>query len=112
MSDQPKKRGRPSGSKNKTKGFRVGKPRTFRKSNIIDFSDDFFDLNPKPLILDEPEVDWKLLSERLQEALSTQIRENQELEKKLALAESNNSNLSAIINYLEFKLGYHSVRGN
>jgi hypothetical protein len=53
------------------------------------------------------EVDYKLLSERLQEALATEIREGQEKDDTIEEQEEAIAGLVMLVHYFEAKLGIY-----
>ena len=59
----------------------------------------------KPKMTTSPsDVNWEDLAKKLQEALSSQIRENDDLVKQLTHANQNVLKMNVIISYLENKL--------
>jgi hypothetical protein len=87
-----KKRGRPLGVKNK--------PKAVKRTQILTFEKQLEEWEKK-----ENGVNYKELSEKLQEALAKSYVEAEQLERQIALLQSEISARDVVIRYLESRKG-------
>ena len=119
MTNTPKKRGRPAGTKNKPKEpkrYELSRTQILIAQKLGISKEKYVEALIKEKMIKPVKTDWQQLAKRLQEALESQIKDCRELEERVFTLEkeANESNEShrryiTVISYLETKLGLNSV---
>ena len=114
-----KTRGRPRGSKNKTKEpkrYQLSRTQILVAEKLGIKKEDYVEALIKEKMIKPVKTDWQHLAKRLQEALESQIKDYRELEERVFTMEKEANEFAeshrryiTVISYLETKLGLNPI---
>jgi hypothetical protein len=116
MTNTPKKRGRPAGSKTKVKRYEISRTQIQLAEKLGISPEKYMEALVRENMIKAKKVNWKELAKQLQAALESQIEDYTILETKVQMLEKEANEFAdsyrrqiTVISYLETKLGLNPI---